>query len=82
MDPRVLDDPASDRNFFPFGAGPRSCAGEPLAWIEDILLIATIAQRWDLALEPGQSIELMPRITLRPRYGMKTRPERRARESA
>jgi cytochrome P450 len=57
--------------YFPFGGGPRLCIGEQFAWMEGILLIASIAQKWKLRLVPGHKVELQPLITLRPRHGMK-----------
>jgi len=57
--------------YFPFGGGPRVCIGEQFAWMEGVLLIATIAQRWKLRLAPGQRVETKPMITLRPRFGMR-----------
>jgi cytochrome P450 len=57
--------------YFPFGGGPRLCIGEQFAWMEGILLIATIARKWKLRLVPGHKVELQPLITLRPKYGMK-----------
>jgi cytochrome P450 len=57
--------------YFPFGGGPRLCIGEQFAWMEGILLIATIAQKWKLRLVPGHKVELQPLITLRPKHGMK-----------
>jgi len=56
--------------YFPFGGGARSCIGEPFAWMEGVLLLATIGQRWRLRLRPGQKVEPQALITLRPRYGM------------
>ena len=53
--------------YFPFGGGNRQCIGESFAWMEAILLTATIAQRWRLRLIPGQRIEVQPKITLRPK---------------
>jgi cytochrome P450 len=58
-------------SYFPFGGGIRGCIGEPFAWIEGILIIATIAQKWTMRLVPSQRIKLDPAITLRPRHGMK-----------
>jgi cytochrome P450 len=52
--------------YFPFGGGNRQCIGEAFAWMEGILLLATVAQRWRLRLVPGQKIGLAPKITLRP----------------
>ena len=57
--------------YFPFGAGARSCIGEPFAWMEGVLLLATIGQRWRLRLLPGHPVELKALMTLRPRYGMR-----------
>jgi cytochrome P450 len=58
-------------SYFPFGGGPRRCIGEGFAWLEGILLIATIAQKWRFKLAPNHRVALKPLITLRPRYGMK-----------
>ena len=57
--------------YFPFGAGARQCVGESFAWMEGILLLATLAQKWKLKLVPGHRVEPEPLITLRPKYGMK-----------
>jgi cytochrome P450 len=57
--------------YFPFGGGIRGCIGEPFAWMEGVLIIATIAQKWTMRLLPSQRIKLDPAITLRPKYGMK-----------
>ncbi len=59
--------------YFPFGAGGRQCIGESFAWMEGILSLATIAQRWRLQLLPGQTIATQAKITLRPKYPMKMR---------
>ena len=53
--------------YFPFGAGPRSCIGESFAWMEGVLLLAAIAQRWKLRPVDAAFPEIEPRITLRPR---------------
>ncbi|MGA9297585.1 MAG: cytochrome P450, partial [Nitrososphaeraceae archaeon] len=58
-------------SYFPFGGGIRGCIGESFAWMEGILIIATIAQEWSMRLVPSQRIKLDPAITLRSRYGMK-----------
>lgn len=57
--------------YFPFGGGVRRCIGEGFAWMEGILLIATIAQKWRMRLVPNHPIELRPVITLRPKHGMR-----------
>lgn len=65
--------------YFPFGAGSRQCIGEAFAWMETKLVLATLAQRWKLRLVPGQRIEVQPKITLRPKYGIRMVPELRPR---
>lgn len=59
--------------YFPFGGGPRSCVGEPFAWLEAILLLATLAKRWDLRRVDATPITLFPTITLRPRESVAMR---------
>ncbi|MGB7602014.1 MAG: cytochrome P450 [Candidatus Sulfotelmatobacter sp.] len=56
--------------YFPFGAGARQCIGESFAWMEGVLILATLAQKWKLRLVRGHRIEPQPLITLRPKYGM------------
>ncbi len=60
--------------YFPFGGGGRQCIGESFAWMEATLALATLAQRWSLALVPGQTIEPQPKITLRPKSGIRAVP--------
>ena len=52
--------------YFPFGGGPRQCIGNGFALMEAQLIVATVAQRFEMALEPGLEIHLHPTITLRP----------------
>lgn len=66
-------------SYFPFGGGPRVCIGESFAWMEGILVIATLAQRWRLRLIPGQQVRLQPLITLRPKDGLYMTAEQRGR---
>jgi cytochrome P450 len=63
--------------YFPFGAGARQCIGESLAWMEGVLLLATLAQKWKLRLVSGHRVEPEPLITLRPKYGMRMQLESR-----
>jgi cytochrome P450 len=64
--------------YFPFGGGARQCIGEQFAWMEGVLVLATIASRWQLTLDPSQRIVPQPLVTLRSRYGMRMRLARRA----
>jgi cytochrome P450 len=56
--------------FFPFGAGPRQCIGEGFAWMEGVLVLATLAQQWHMRLVPDHAVVLHPLVTLRSKYGM------------
>jgi cytochrome P450 len=66
-------------SYFPFGGGTRRCIGEAFAWMEGILLIATLAQHWRMNLVPDHRVETLPVITLRPKYGMRMTIEKRKR---
>jgi cytochrome P450 len=57
--------------YFPFGGGPRQCIGESFAWMELILLVATIAQQWRMRLVPGHPVVPQPVVTLRTKHGMR-----------
>jgi cytochrome P450 len=59
--------------YFPFGGGPRLCIGQPFAQMEATLLLATIAQRFDLQLPLGQQVVPLPSLTTRPRDGLRMR---------
>jgi cytochrome P450 len=63
--------------YFPFGGGPRQCIGEGFAWMELVLVVATIAQRWKLRLVPGHQVVPRPLVTLRTKYGMQMTVEPR-----
>jgi cytochrome P450 len=85
-DPRWFDDPEAfqperwDNDlarrlprcaYFPFGDGPRFCIGNQFAMMEAVLILATVVQRYRLALVPGFKLELLPSVTLRPKHGIK-----------
>ena len=58
--------------YFPFGAGPRLCIGENFAWMEGVLLMATLLQRWEMELL-SRDVVSQASITLRPRGGIAMR---------
>jgi cytochrome P450 len=64
-------------SYFPFGGGNRICIGESFAWMEAILILATLAQQWRPRLSPGQQVTPQAMITLRPKHGIKMTLERR-----
>jgi cytochrome P450 len=69
-------------SYFPFGGGARRCIGEGFAWMEGVLILATIAQKWHLRLEPNQRIEMQPLITLRPKCPIRMKLQRRQSQAA
>jgi cytochrome P450 len=56
--------------YFPFGGGRRQCIGEGFAWMEGVLSLATIAQKWRLSFVPKYPIVAEAKITLRPKWPM------------
>jgi cytochrome P450 len=63
--------------YFPFGAGPRQCIGEGFAWMELVLVLATLAQQWRFELVPDHPVVPQAAITLRPKHGMRMVARRR-----
>ncbi|MEA2417351.1 MAG: hypothetical protein QOI58_4008 [Thermoanaerobaculia bacterium] len=63
-------------SYFPFGAGPRICIGEGFAWMEAVLIVATIAQRWKLELV-SRDVTPQASITLRPKGGIEMKVKQR-----
>jgi cytochrome P450 len=65
-----------DLAYIPFGVGQHKCLGNNLALVEGPLLLATIAQRYELNLVPGHAVEREVAVTLRPKEGlfMRLRP--------
>jgi cytochrome P450 len=65
-------------SYFPFGGGARVCIGERFAWMEGVLVMAAIAQKWRFRLEPGQNVEPLPLLTLRVKHGLRMIAEHRS----
>jgi cytochrome P450 len=57
--------------YFPFGGGARRCIGESFAWMELMLVVSALAQRWRLELVPGHPVVPQPVVTLRMKHGLK-----------
>jgi cytochrome P450 len=87
-DPRWFEDPEAFRPerwqdertrknpryaYFPFGGGPRQCIGNGFATMEASLILAALARRFRLTLEPGQRVTPTPYVTLRPEPGLRMR---------
>jgi cytochrome P450 len=63
--------------YFPFGGGARRCIGESFAWMELLLVTASIAQRWRFEPVPGHPVVPNPVVTLRLKHGLKVVAHRR-----
>ena len=69
-----------DYAYFPFGGGPRVCIGNHFSFMEMVLALACIAQRYRLRLITGHAdVKPQPLITLRPKPGLKMILEERER---
>ena len=69
-------------SYFPFGGGPRICIGNHFAMMEAILLMASLIRRFRLELVPGETLDFLPAITLRPAHGLRMRLRARPTGSA
>ncbi|MFB6804344.1 cytochrome P450 [Peribacillus butanolivorans] len=63
---------------FSFGGGPRDCIGNHFAWMEAVLVLATIAKRYRLRVASNHhEVKPHPSITLRPKRGLRMIVEKR-----
>jgi cytochrome P450 len=67
----------SNYAYIPFAVGHRNCIGGALAILESKLILALIAQRYQLDLAPGEKVEAYAGTTMRPRDGMRMVVRRR-----
>jgi cytochrome P450 len=76
---RWIDETARKPKFayFPFGGGNRVCIGEPFAWMEGVLLIATIAARFTLQLIDATPVRTQTLVSIRPRTAIRLRVRER-----
>jgi len=70
---RWLESSAPKFAYLPFGGGGRLCIGERYAWMEGVLCLANLAQRFRLDLTPGNKVVPLGMLTLRPKHGLQMR---------
>jgi cytochrome P450 len=77
---RFEEEPSAGRPEFaylPFGGGPRKCIGDRFALVEGVLILAAVAQRYNLRLVQGHKVAPEPLVTLRPKGGIQVFLEER-----
>lgn len=57
-------------SYVPFGSGPRVCIGEPFAWFEGVLVLATIVQEWRLESQRNRRVRFSAKTNLIPKDGL------------
>jgi cytochrome P450 len=57
--------------YFPFGGGGRICIGRSFAMMEAALILALIAQKFEITLDEQNEIEPIPLVLLRPKSDLK-----------
>lgn len=62
--------------YLPFGAGPRICIGAAFALAEAQIMLATLLQRYALAIESNRPVMPVGRLTIQPSYAPMFRLER------
>ncbi|MBD2422620.1 cytochrome P450 [Cyanobium sp. FACHB-13342] len=64
--------------FLPYGLGPRKCPGAAFAQQEALLVLAELVRRFEVLPDPEHEPELVARLTLRSRNGIRVRLVRRS----
>ncbi|MGO4339800.1 cytochrome P450 [Labrys sp. KB_33_2] len=73
FDPENFASHAPERHkyaYFPFGGGMRKCIGYQVALLMTRVLVAGVAQHFDLALSPGHPLQRGAFVSLRPVNGL------------
>ena len=65
--------------YFPFGGGAKMCIGESFSKLEGVLVLATLARRFQLELIGPQAVDIAAGAVLRPSRPIRMRPVARRR---
>jgi len=79
FDPERFLDSYPRESFIPFGAGLRQCIGKDFAYVEGVIMLASLCERLEFEYPAGQGLPASdPLVTIRPVGGVKVRTIRRA----
>jgi cytochrome P450 len=64
-------------SYFPFGGGSRRCIGDGFAYMEGVLVLATLASRWKFSLNSSERVGMSATHFLHPKGTLTMTPEER-----
>lgn len=77
VSPEEGDETRGPRRFLPFGAGPWACLGNHLSLLQGALVLARVAQRFELRRTGRPAPPVETTFAIRPRGGLPLPVERR-----
>lgn len=76
--PEHEENKRSTHAYVPFGGGPRICIGINFAMLELLVIVASIAQRYRVLIDPGDRHAMSAKLTMRPKHGLRVRLQARS----